>query len=61
VTGFLIVTLLIFAGCTALGIVPAAVLAAKAREPAPAVITLLVAAFVICVLVAAAAQLSHPR
>jgi hypothetical protein len=59
VTGFLSVSLLIFAGCTALGIVPAAVLAAKARQPAPAVITLLVAAFVICVLVGAAVHLSH--
>jgi hypothetical protein len=59
VTGFLSVSLLIFAGCTALGIVPAAVLAAKARQPAPAVITLLVAAFVICVLIGAAVHLSH--
>jgi hypothetical protein len=58
-TGFLSVSLLIFAGCTVLGIVPAAVLAAKARQPAPALITLLVAAFVICVLVSAAVQLSH--
>ena len=58
-TGFLSVTLLIFAGCTVLGIVPAAVLAAKARQPAPAVMTLFAAAFVICVLVGAALQLSH--
>ena len=58
-TGFLSVSLLIFAGCTVFGIVPAAVLAAKARQPAPALITLLVAAFVICVLVSAAVQLSH--
>jgi hypothetical protein len=58
-TGFLSVSLLIFAGCTAFGIVPAAVLAAKARQPAPALITLLVAAFVICVLISAAVQLSH--
>jgi hypothetical protein len=49
---------LIFAGCTVLGIVPAAVLSARARQPAPAVITLLVAAFVICVLVSAAVLLS---
>jgi hypothetical protein len=59
VTGFLIVSLLTFAGCTALGIVPAAVLAAKDRQPAPAVITLLVAAFVIGVLISAAVHLSH--
>ena len=58
-TGFLSVSLLIFAGCAVLGIVPAAVLAAKARQPAQALITLLVAAFVICVLVSAAVQLSH--
>jgi hypothetical protein len=59
VTGFLSVTLLIFAACTVLGIVPVAVLAAKARQPAPAVMTLLAAALVICVLVGAAVQLSH--
>jgi hypothetical protein len=58
VTSFLSVSLLIFAGCTVLGIVPAAVLSARARQPAPAVITLLVAAFVICVLVSAAVLLS---
>jgi len=58
-TGFLSVSLFFFAGCTAFGIAPAAVLAAKARQPAPALITLLVAAFVICVLVSAAVQLSH--
>ena len=57
-TSFLSVSLLIFAGCTVLGIVPAAVLSARARQPAPAVITLLVAAFVICVLVSAAVLLS---
>ena len=39
-------------GCTVLGIVPAAVLAAKARQPASAVMTLLAASFVICMLVA---------
>jgi len=50
---------LIFAGCTVLGIVPAAVLAARARQPAPAVIALLVAAFVICVLISATMHLSH--
>jgi hypothetical protein len=59
VTGFLSVSLLIFAGCTVLGIVPAMVLAARARQPAPAVIALLVAAFIICVLISAAVHLSH--
>jgi hypothetical protein len=59
VTGFVSLSLLIFAGCTALGMVPAAVLAARARQPAPALITLVVAAFIICVLVSAALQLSH--
>ncbi len=58
-TGFLSVSLLFFAGCTALGIVPAAVLAARARQPAPAVIAVLVAAFIICVLISAAVHLSH--
>ncbi len=57
-TSFLIVSLLIFAGCTVLGIVPAAVLAARARQPAPAVLTLLVAGFITCVLVSAAVHLS---
>jgi hypothetical protein len=59
VTGFLSVSLLTFAGCTVLGIVPAAVLAVRARQPAPAVIALLVAAFIICVLISAAVHLSH--
>jgi hypothetical protein len=61
VTSFLSVSLLIFAGCTVLGIVPAAVLAARTRQPTPAVIALLVAAFVICVLITAALHLSHLR
>lgn len=54
---FLSVSLYVFAGCAALGIVPAAVLAAKARQPAMVVVALLVAAFVIYVLVTAAMDL----
>jgi hypothetical protein len=54
---FLQISLLAFAGCTALGIVPASVLAAKARKPGPAMMAMLTAAFVIYVLIAAAERL----
>lgn len=56
-TGFLSGSLLFLAGCAALGIVPPSVLAAQARKPAVAVIALVVAAFVIYVLLSAAADL----
>ena len=49
--------LYVFAGCAALGLIPAAVLAAKARQPAMFAASLLAAAFVIFVLVAAAGDL----
>jgi hypothetical protein len=58
-TTFLSVSLYVFAGCAALGMLPAFVLAAKARQPAMAVLALLVAVFVIYVLVAAAGELPH--
>jgi hypothetical protein len=58
-TTFLRACLLVFAGCAALGMVPPSVLAAKARRPRSAMIALLTAAFVIYVLVAAAARLPH--
>jgi hypothetical protein len=58
-TTFLSDCLLAFAGCAALGILPAAILAAKARQPAAAAITVLIAAFVIFVLTTAAVQLSR--
>jgi spore maturation protein SpmA len=54
---FLRICLYIFAGCAALGLLPAAVLAARARQPAMIVLTLLVATFVIFVLVASAGEL----
>ena len=54
---FLKICLYIFAACAALGLLPAAVLAARARQPAMIVLTLLVAAFVIFVLVASAGEL----
>ena len=57
---FLITCLYIFAACAALGLLPAAVLAARARQPVMIVVSLLVAAFVVFVLVAAAGQLSGP-
>ena len=56
-TNFIRVCLYIFAGCAALGLLPAAVLAARARQPAMIVLSLLIAAFVIFVLVTAAGEL----
>jgi hypothetical protein len=59
-TTFLSTCLYIFAGCAALGLLPAAILAARARQPAMIAISLAVAAFVIFVLVDAAQNLgSH--
>jgi len=54
---FLSTCLYIFAACAALGLVPAAVLAARTRQPVMVVVSLVVAAFVIFVLVAAAGEL----
>ncbi len=54
---FLSVCLYVFAGCAALGLLPAALLAARARQPAMVVGALFVAAFVIFVLVSAAGHL----
>jgi uncharacterized membrane protein YfcA len=59
VTGFLSGSLFFLAGCAVLGIVPPLVVAAKARQPAVAVMTLLIAAFVVYVLFAAAVRLHH--
>lgn len=56
---FLSDSLLAFAGCAALGTIPPAVLAAKARRPAAAVMTLAAATFAIYVLTCAATQLPH--
>ncbi len=58
-TGFLSVSLFFLAGCAVLGTIPPSILAAKARKPALAVLTLLTAALVVYVLVAAAASLRH--
>ena len=58
-TAFIRVCLYVFAGCAALGLLPAAVLAAKARQPAMFVLALLIAAFVVFVLVTAASDLSR--
>jgi hypothetical protein len=54
---FLRICLFIFAVCAALGLLPAAILAARARQPVMIVLSLLVAAFVIFVLVASATEL----
>ena len=54
---FLSLCLYIFAGCAALGLVPVAVIAARARQPAMIAVTLVIAAFVIFVLVTSALEL----
>ena len=54
---FLRICLYIFAACAALGLLPAAVLAARARQPVMIVLSLLVATFVIFVLIASAIEL----
>ena len=58
-TGFLGACLLFLAGCAVLGTIPPSILAARARKPAVAVMTLLIAAPVVFVLVAATAALEH--
>jgi spore maturation protein SpmA len=54
---FLSTCLYIFAACAALGLLPAAILAARARQPVMIVVSLVVATFVVFVLVAAAGEL----
>jgi hypothetical protein len=56
-TTFISVCLYIFAGCAALGLLPAAVLAARARQPIMIALSLLIAVFVIYLLVTAAGEL----
>ena len=58
-TGFLSACLLFLAGCAVLRTIPPSILAARARKPAVAVMTLLIAAPVVYVLVATAASLQH--
>ena len=54
---FLRICLFIFAACAALGLLPAAILAARARQPVMILLSLLVASFVIFVLIASATEL----
>jgi len=54
---FLKICLYIFAVCAALGLLPAAILAARARQPLMIVLSLIIATFVIFVLVASATEL----
>jgi hypothetical protein len=54
---FLQVCLYVFAACAAFGLIPAGILAARARSAAGIVLALVVAAFVIFVLVTAAGDL----
>ena len=56
-TGFVSVCLYVFAGCAALGLLPAAVLAARAGQRKSTAGVLLLAAFVIFILVTAAGDL----
>ena len=58
-TTFLGVSLYVFAACAALGMIPSSLLAARARKPGMVVVALLIAAYVIYVLVAAAAKLGR--
>jgi hypothetical protein len=59
VTGFLSASLFFLAGCAVIGTIPPSILAAKARKPTVAVMTLLIAAFVVYALVATATRLRH--
>ena len=54
VTDVIRASLYAFAGCAALGLIPASVLAAKARQPAMVVLAAVIAAWAIFVLVTAA-------
>ena len=56
-TTFISVCLYVFAGCAALGLLPTVVLAARARQLAMIVVSLLITIFVIFVLVTAAGEL----
>ena len=53
----LAVSLYVFAGCAGLGLIPSAVLAAKARKPWMALAAFLAAAYVIYVLAGAAGRI----
>jgi len=55
---FLSVCLYAFSACAALGIVPAAVLAARARQPLMAAAAVIFAGFIIFVLITAALDLT---
>jgi len=59
VTGFLSASLFVLAGCAVLGTIPPSILAARTRKPVVAVMTILIAAFVVYVLVATATSLRH--
>lgn len=54
---FLRICLYIFAACAALGLLPAAILAVRARQRLMILLSLLVATFVIFVLIASATEL----
>jgi hypothetical protein len=54
------VSLYIFTGCAALGMVPVAIIAARERKLVMVVFALLIAAYVMFVLIAAAAELPRP-
>ena len=58
-TTLLKVSLYAFAGCAAVGMLPVAILAARGRRPAAFLLALLIAAYAMFVLIAAAGELHN--
>ena len=58
-TGFLSASLFVLAGCAVLGTIPPSILAARAHGLPVAVLTLLIAAFVVYVLIVTATNLRY--
>ena len=58
-TTLLKVSLYVFAGCAALGMLPVASLAVRGRRPAAVLLALVIAAYAMFVLIAAAGELHN--
>jgi hypothetical protein len=58
-TTLLKVSLYVFAGCAALGMLPVAILAVRGRRPAAVLLALVIAAYAMFVLIAAAGELHN--
>ncbi len=58
-TTVLRVSLYVFAGCAALGMLPVAILAGKSRRPVAVLLALAIAAYAMFVLIAAAGDLHN--